>query len=176
MTAYTTPALAGTSLPIAEVARARDPEARTPQRDETPPARTRGDDGTQPGAGGVADGGDGDVTAGGGGEGAPLYSRPQPGSLGAQPGGERDTDTPSRATGEGDGRGAGESVAGKLVGRGTLDAAGKGRSLGSAPGLRAAAAGGQAPTWLVAAIAVALALSALGGIYLERRGVRKEDT
>ena len=175
-TAFTTPALAGTSLPIAEVARSTDPEARTPERDETPPTRTRGDDGTQPGAGGVATGGDGEVTAGGGGEGAPLYSRPQPGSLGVQPGGDRDTDTPSRASGQGEGEVAGESIAGKLVGTGTLDAAGKGRSLGSAPGLRAAAAGGQAPTWLVAAIAVALALSALAGIHLERRGIRKEDS
>ena len=124
----------------------------------------------------MASGGDGDVTAGGGGQGAPLYSRPQPGSLGVQPGGERDTDTPSRSTGQGEGEVAGESIAGKLVGQGTLNAAGKGRSLGSAPGLRAAAAGGEAPTWLVAAIAVALALSAVAGIHLERRGVREEDT
>ncbi len=116
------------------------------------------------------------MTAGGGGEGAPLYSRPQPGSLGAQPGGERDTDTPVAGHGRGRAVRSGESVAGKLVGRGTLNAAGKGRSLGSAPGLRAAAAGGEAPTWLVAAIAVALALSAVAGIHLERRGVRKEDT
>ncbi len=70
---------------------------------------------------------------------------------------------------------SGESVAGKLVGRGTLNAAGKGRSLGSAPGLRAAAAGGEAPTWLVAAIAVALVLSAVGGIYLERRGSARRN-
>ena len=174
MTTFTTPALAGVSLPVAAVDRA-DPEDKSSQRDETP-SRTSGDDGTQPGAGGVADGGDGDVTAGGGGEGAPLYSRPQPGSLGAQPGGERDTDTPSRATGQGDAVPVGESVAGKLVGRGTLETAGKGRSLGSAPGLRAAAAGGQAPTWLVSAIGVALLLSALGGIYLERRGPGKEES
>ena len=176
ITSFTTPALAGASLPLSAVDR-KDPEDKSSQRDETP-TRTRGDDGTQPGAGGIADGGDGDVTAGGGGEGAPLYTRPQPGSLGAQPGGERDTDTPSRATGEGEGEVAGESVAGKLVGRGTLETAGKGRSLGSAPGLRAAAAGGQAPTWLVTAIGVALLLSALGGIYLERRspGPGKEES
>ena len=68
---------------------------------------------------------------------------------------------------------AGESVAGKLVGRGQLAAAGKGRSLGSAPGLRAAAAGGAAPTWLVAAIGAALVLSALGGVYLEHRGTKE---
>ena len=81
MTTFTTPALAGVSLPLAAVDRA-DPEDKSSQRDETP-TRTSGDDGTQPGAGGVADGGDGDVTAGGGGQGAPLYSRAQPGSLGA---------------------------------------------------------------------------------------------
>ena len=116
------------------------------------------------------------MTAGGGGEGAPLYSRPQPGSLGAQPGGERDTERPSRATGQGQSAPLGESVAGKLVGRGKLAAAGNGRSLGSAPGLRAAAAGGEAPSWLVASIGVALILSALGGIYLERRGPGKEKS
>ena len=174
MTSYTAPALAGASLPLAAVDR-QDPEDRSGQRNETP-ARTRGPDGTQPGAGGTADGGDGDVTAGGGGEGAPLFSRPQPGSRGVQPGGERDIERPSQATGQGEGAVAGESVAGKLVGRGTLAAAGNGRSLGSAPGLRAAAAGGEAPTWLVAAIGVALALSALAGIHLERRRPPKEDS
>ena len=116
------------------------------------------------------------MTAGGGGEGAPLFSRPQPGSRGVQPGGERDTERPSRATGEGEGAVAGESVAGKLVGRGKLAVSGNGRSLGSAPGLRAAAAGGQAPTWLVVAIGLALVLSALGGVYLERRGPRGQES
>lgn len=167
MTTFTTPALAGASLPLAAVDR-QDPEDSSARRSETP-TNTRGDDGTQPGAGGTADGGDGDVTAGGGGDSAPLFSQPKPGSRGVQPGGERDTGRPSRATGRGQGAVAGESVAGRLIGRGKLAATGNGRSLGSAPGLRAAAAGGQAPTWLVAGIGVALLTSALGGIYMERR-------
>ncbi len=169
ITSYTGPALAGASFPIAAVQREEQP--RTEQRGD-PPARTRGDDGTLPGAGGTADGGAGDVTAGGGGAGAPLFSQPQPGSQGQVPGGERDIERANPSTGQGADAVVGESVAGRLVGRGTLAAGAKGRSLGTAPGLQAAAAGGEAPTWLVAAIGVALVLSAGGGVYLERRKVK----
>jgi len=170
ITSYTTPALAGASLPIAAVQREEQPT--NERRGDDPPADTRGEDGTLPGAGGTADGGAGDVTAGGGGEGAPLFSQPQPGSRGRVPGGDRDIERANPATGQGRDAVAGESVAGRLVGRGKLAAGAKGRSLGTAPGLQAAAAGGEAPAWLVAAIGVALVLSAGGGIYLERRRVK----
>ncbi len=169
ITSYTAPALAGASLPLAAVQREEQPKT---EQDPGPVSETGGDDGTLSGAGGTADGGDGDVTAGGGGAGAPLFSRPQPGSRGRVPGGERDIERANRSTGRGEGAVAGETVAGKLVGRGKLAAAGEGRSLGTAPGLRAAAAGGEAPAWLVAAIGVVLVLSAGGGIYLERRTVK----
>ncbi|HYI36450.1 MAG TPA: prenyltransferase/squalene oxidase repeat-containing protein [Thermoleophilaceae bacterium] len=172
-TAFTTPALSGASFPIAAVQREEQP--RTEQRDEPAP-KTQGDDGGQPGAGGTADGGDGDVTSGGGGDGAPLFSEPQPGSRGQAPGGARDIERPNQATQPGAVQPAGESVSGKLVGQGAKLAAVESRRLGTAPGLRAAAAGGQAPTWLVATIGVALLLSAMGGVFLERRGGKGRES
>jgi hypothetical protein len=76
MTAYVTPAFTGNPLPIPEV-----PYEPLPA---LPPAEAvgSGDGGvsTNPGAG---------VIAGGGGDGAPLFSRPQPGSKGHTPGGVR---------------------------------------------------------------------------------------
>ena len=110
------------------------------------------------------------MTSGGGGDGAPLFSEPQPGSRGQAPGGARDIERPNRATEPGTVQPTGESVSGKLVGQGAKLAAVESRRLGTAPGLRAAAAGGEAPTWLVATIGVALLLSAMGGVFLERRG------
>ncbi len=165
MTSFTTPALAGTSLPIAAVER----EQKAKGEDAKEPESTRGSDGGQAGAGGTAAGGDGEVTAGGGGHGAPLFSRPRPGSKGNQAGGRRDTRRRSRARGEGQGAVAGQSVVGKLVGRGKLAASGDGKALGAAPGLSTAASGGDAPPGLMAAIGVGLLLSAAGGMYLERR-------
>lgn len=173
-TAFTTPALSGVSFPIAAVDR-NDQEDRSPQREEPQPKTSPGD-GSQPGAGGTAAGGDGDVTAGGGGDGAPLFSRPQPGSRGQAPGGAPDTTRSNPATEPAQVQPAGESVSGKLVGQGAKLAAVERRRLGSAPGLRAAAAGGEAPTWLVTGIGVALLLSAFGGIWLERRGGKGEET
>lgn len=169
ITSFTAPALAGASLPLAAVERE---EPNLNDSNDPPPQRTRGEDGGQPGAGGTADGGDGDVTAGGGGEGAPLFSRPRPGSRGSKAGGDRDTRRSSRSQGEGEGAVAGQSVVGKLVGRGQLAATGDGKSLGTAPGLRTAAAGGEAPPWLLAVIGAGLLLSALAGVQLERRSGR----
>lgn len=71
MTAYTTPALGGHPWPIPEAARSN--------ATRRPPKPGQGE-GTQSGAG---------VIAGGGGGGAPLFSRPQPQSLGRTPGGAR---------------------------------------------------------------------------------------
>lgn len=68
MTAYVVPAFAGHALPI--------PEA-TYSEASRPPCDPQGE---------VADGG---VIAGGGGEGAPLFSRPKPQSRGKTPGGAR---------------------------------------------------------------------------------------
>jgi prenyltransferase beta subunit len=72
MTAYTTPAFAGQSWPIPCAPRAVD----------TPPAQESGQGGEDAGAGAS-------VIAGGGGRGAPLFSRPKPQSRGRTPGGAR---------------------------------------------------------------------------------------
>jgi hypothetical protein len=71
MTAYTTPALAGQPWPIPAPPRAPD---------HSPPPRPGQGGGSQRGAG---------VIAGGGGKGAPLFSRPRPQSKGRTPGGAR---------------------------------------------------------------------------------------
>jgi prenyltransferase beta subunit len=71
MTAYATPALGGRSWPIPEASRSAGPTGS--------PKPGQGE-GTQSGNG---------VIAGGGGDGAPLFSRPQPQSKGRTPGGAR---------------------------------------------------------------------------------------
>jgi prenyltransferase beta subunit len=72
MTAYAAPAYAGQPLPIPPPPRSGHP---------TPPSSSgQGGESTQPRGG---------VIAGGGGNGAPLFSRPQPGSKGHTPGGAR---------------------------------------------------------------------------------------
>jgi hypothetical protein len=73
MTAYAGPAYAGQPLPIPRPP--RNPEAPTP-----PSSPGQGSEGAQSGSG---------VIAGGGGLGAPLFSRPQPDSKGRTPGGAR---------------------------------------------------------------------------------------
>jgi hypothetical protein len=73
MTAYAGPAYAGQPLPIS--APARNEKSPTP-----PSAAGQGGDEAQAGSG---------VIAGGGGYGAPLFSRPQPNSRGTAPGGAR---------------------------------------------------------------------------------------
>jgi prenyltransferase beta subunit len=169
MTTYAAPALAGVSLPIAMVER-QSPESQ-PKKEATP-THTRGDDGGQRGAGGTATGGNGDVTAGGGGNGAPLFSRPRPGSRGHETGGRRVTTTPPKVSGGGDGAG-GQTVTGKLIGPGTATASSKRSALSAAPGLRTAAAGGDSPPALVAGIGASLLLAALGGVQLERAPRRR---
>jgi hypothetical protein len=162
-TAYTVPALAGVALPIA--APGREKPQSEPKK-EAAPTQARGDARGQRGAGGTANGGNGDVTAGGGGNGAPLFSRPQPGSRGREAGGRRSTTTPPKLTGGGGGV-AGQTVTGKLIGPGTTTAS-KRNALSAAPGLRTAAAGGDSPPALLAGIGASLLLAALGGVQLER--------
>lgn len=74
MTAYSAPALDGDALPIPEA----PPEP--PPLETYEPEKGTGGEGAQEGAG---------VDAGGGGEGAPLFSRPQRESKGQTPGGAR---------------------------------------------------------------------------------------
>ena len=86
MTAYAAPAFAGMTWPLAFVPRAVKPDPSLPAA-----ARCRSG-----GNGGTAGDGDGQVIAGGGGNGAPLFSRPQPQSRGSTPGGVRRTRTGRR--------------------------------------------------------------------------------
>jgi hypothetical protein len=73
MTAYVAPAFAGQAWPIPVAPRAEPPQATAQQSGQ-------GGEGAQSGAG---------VIAGGGGRGAPLFSRPRPQSRGRTPGGAR---------------------------------------------------------------------------------------
>ncbi len=84
MTAYAAPAYAGHAWPVPAPARARPERG---ERGGQDPQRRRRDE-RRAGRGGVAEEGDGPVAIGGGGRGAPLFSRPQPQSRGATPGGD----------------------------------------------------------------------------------------
>ena len=158
-TTFAAPALAGASLPMAAV----DREKRNPQRQHRPAAGAHARRRRHAAAvrGGTADGGDGDVTAGGGGQGAPLFSQPaarQPG-----PGaGRRATSAPTPSTRPGRAAAWPASrwpASWSAAARWPLPA--RAAAWAPHPGLRAAAAGGEAPRrWLVAAIGVALVLSA----------------
>lgn len=87
MTAYCAPAFAGVTWPIAAVPRRvrSTPNADPSVADRPPP----GENADREGAGGESPDGDGRVIAGGGGRGAPLFSRPQPQSRGRVAGGVR---------------------------------------------------------------------------------------
>jgi hypothetical protein len=86
MTAYVLPAFSGQALPYAEVARAGATPEPLPQCDEATrtPEAPPGDE-----AGGGKSNPEAGVGAGGGGEGAHDFSRPQPESKGRTPGGAR---------------------------------------------------------------------------------------
>ncbi|HEY0278044.1 MAG TPA: prenyltransferase/squalene oxidase repeat-containing protein [Solirubrobacterales bacterium] len=94
MTSYATPAFAGQALWIRLVPRAlsheEPPKVGEPEGPEEPTAATPTSiQATEPGGAGVgAKRGEG-VIAGGGGDGAPLFSRPKPQSKGKTPGGAR---------------------------------------------------------------------------------------
>jgi prenyltransferase beta subunit len=86
MTAYAAPAYAGQPLPIPPVPLAGDPSGPTSGSGSgAPPSSGAG----EPGEGGESSQPGSGVIAGGGGNGAPLFSRPQPQSKGHTPGGAR---------------------------------------------------------------------------------------
>jgi hypothetical protein len=85
MTAYAGPALDGLPLPIAQPpppTHQPSPPSNPPVSQESPPASEAGQGGTSPQPGGG-------VIVGGGGDGAKLFSRPQPQSMGHTRGGAR---------------------------------------------------------------------------------------
>jgi prenyltransferase beta subunit len=199
MTAYAAPAYAGQPLPIPPV----------PQ--ETPSSdATSGSGSGAPPSSGVGERGNGGESnklgsgaiAGGGGNGAPLFSRPQPQSQGHTPGGARQLQSndseiatkhprnPGRPrkmpvptiTSETHGHRSSLAAAHGNKGAGAGGPIVKGILLGNAsnasydkalepgaPGLRSAGAGGNETSWLAIGIAVALLLSMLAGMQLERR-------
>ncbi len=148
MTAYCAPAFAGQAWPIPAPPRAVKPAE--------PPAP-----GAAPGTGGGEQAGSG-VMAGGGGHGAPLFSRPKPQSKGKTPGGARvienedmkaknqsrtrrgeNTEQPT-ATQTAEARTRAENArAGETAAAGTI-AAGAGPGQGSGPSGPAASSGGSA--------------------------------
>ncbi|HMJ03154.1 MAG TPA: prenyltransferase/squalene oxidase repeat-containing protein [Conexibacter sp.] len=173
MTAYAAPAYGGHPLPVPSVPRAEE-VARRPRQAS---ARTTGalEDAPVAGEGGFEGERGGTVIAGGGSEGAQLFSRLQPQSQGRTPGGVRDT-TDAAARRAAGGRAAGGRAAAGAQGDGGTGerdaapaAAGGGREvtgvvLGggrapAAPGLRGAQAGGRTP-------GPALALGLTGALLL----------
>jgi hypothetical protein len=129
MTAYCSVALGGHTWPIPAVARSQDP-AGTPQPGE--------------GEGAQAGGG---VIAGGGGRGAPLFSRPQPQSRGRTPGGARVTENGPRARNHSQTRrGGSEQPAGTQTVEATSAAEDSRASEAAAPGAGRRDAGGQTGT------------------------------
>jgi hypothetical protein len=178
MTAYAAPAYAGRALPIAAVPRAAPITAPAPASApaEPTPAPVHA---PLAGNGGLGRAGDGVAIAGGGGDGAPLFSRPQPQSRGRTPGGMRDATgprartrdsaragDPSRpggphAAGAAHGTASGTRVSGLVLG---------GRRAAAAPGLGAARAGGSTPGPVLPLALVGALLSAAGlGAQIERR-------
>ena len=132
------------------------------------PTHARGDDGSRRGAGGTANGGNGDVTAGGGGNGAPLFSRPQPGSRGQQAGGRRVTTAPPKVTGGGSGGVAGQTVTGKLIGPGTATGASRKSTARGGAGPAHRRGGGRLPAGAAGGHRRIAAPGLLGGVQLER--------
>lgn len=173
MTAYCSVALGGHTWPIPEQPLSNDPIQ--------PPDSGEGE-GTQSGKG---------VIAGGGGKGAPLFSRPKPQSKGRTPGGarvlherSRPRDHSATRRGEnavqstatvsteprnesGQGSVAGEEGPGREV-TGTVLGASAGASAFGAPGLHSAGVDSGAVSWLAIAIGAAAALLVLVGSQLDR--------
>ncbi|MGE4428087.1 MAG: prenyltransferase/squalene oxidase repeat-containing protein [Solirubrobacteraceae bacterium] len=92
VTAYAAPAFAGHPWPVPAPPRAAEVRRRERQATRRREQRRRARAGSRKGQGGVQRDADGEVVAGGGGRGAELFARPQPGSRGATTGGERDTE------------------------------------------------------------------------------------
>ena len=167
MTAYVAPAFAGQAHPIPRTA----PCSRQPVSANSD--RGQGGLSSQQGSG---------VIAGGGGKGAPLFSRPKPQSKGRTPGGVRQIgpsprarnqsesrrgENKKQATGTATSEPTGKTPSGAGGGRevtGTLISARPG-----APGLHSAGAGTDEGRWLAVGIGAASLLLVLAGARLERR-------
>ncbi len=167
MTAYVAPAFAGQALPIPAVPEAV-PSATTSAE---PISATPVAEGTaEPGQGGKSPQPGSGVIAGGGGNGAALFSRPQPQSKGNTPGGVRQLGNTHRQasktshTKRQGGQPGGSEVRGVLIGAQAHDTPEPG-----APGLHSAGAGGNRTPWLAFAVEGAIALLLLAGSQLERR-------
>ncbi len=155
MTAQVGPALAGMAYPLPAVPRAvAPPHRRSPHRER---AESHRDSSAERGHGGTEEAsGDGTI-AGGGGQGAPLFSGPAPQSGGSTPHGARVPKPEPRH-----GTAAGPTVEGILVGHRDEDAA---------PGLFGADSGGDTAPGLALALAGAALLALLVGTRRERAGV-----
>jgi Squalene-hopene cyclase C-terminal domain/Prenyltransferase and squalene oxidase repeat len=181
MTAQAGPALAGRPYPLPPVPRAvaaprRPAPPRPTAAGRAPPGSHRGHGGT-----GVVHG-DG-VIAGGGGNGAPLYSAPQPQSGGGVPGGARLLDASPRepeaqaaAEGKGGAGGGGRREAGERSSRGGaavegLLVGGGGPRSPAAPGLFGADSGGRPPGALLFALLAGLAAAVAIGSRREAAGI-----
>jgi hypothetical protein len=154
MTAQVGPALAGATYPLPAVPRV----VKAPSRPGPPqplPAAARPRASYQRGHGGVGTAPREGVIAGGGGGGAPLFSRPQPQSAGFTPGGPRRVRAHRRGASDG-------TVEGLLVGS---------RPSGpAAPGLLAADSGGTPANGIALALAAAMLGAAALGTRRERAG------
>lgn len=188
MTAYVAPAFAGQALPIPVVPRALHSTPTSPgSGSATPPAAGT----SEPGQGGESSQPGSGVVAGGGGNGAPLFSRPQPQSKGRAPGGARELSrahakrdatrrrepdlhrapaivTTTTAAEPGAQQTSGREVKGVLIGTpaGTHDQT---VLAPAAPGLHSAETGGNRTPWLAIGIAGTAVLLTLAGTQLERR-------
>ncbi|HKG02143.1 MAG TPA: prenyltransferase/squalene oxidase repeat-containing protein [Conexibacter sp.] len=169
MTAYAAPAYAGRPLPLAAVPRAvRTPAPAAAQPVEAPAGAL--DKATIAGRGGVGTASGGVVIAGGGGNGAPLFGRPQPQSRGRTPGGLHETNPhgaePRHAVPAHRPHRASDQAHGDPRVTGTV----LGRQPAAAPGLRSAEAGGRTPgPQLPLALVGALLLCGGLGAHIERR-------
>jgi prenyltransferase beta subunit len=167
MTAMVAPAFAGQQLPIPQVPRGAPSSATSPDSDSVTAVSPgtaqagQGGESAKPGRG---------VIAGGGGNGAALFSRPQPQSKGKTPGGKRqlnrtDERTPKKQSPKrrrpASSASASQEIKGTLLDVRDTEPA--------APGLHSAGEGGSQTPWLAVAIAGLIALLFLAGSQLERR-------
>jgi prenyltransferase beta subunit len=169
MTAYVTPAFAGQALPIPAVPEAVPTATTSP---ESISATSVAQSTAEPGQGGESSQPGSGVIAGGGGDGAALFSRPQPQSKGDTPGGVRqldNTNTHKQASKKSHTRRPGEQQGGPEVKGVLIGAQVRGTPEPGAPGLHSAGAGGNRTPWSAFAVEGAIALLLLAGSQLERR-------
>ena len=183
MTAYAAPAYGGDALPVTPVAREVRVVARAGKTTAVARRAPHDAPASVEGQGGFSTR-RGEAIAGGGGRGAPLFSRPQPQSQGTRAGGARRL-TPARTThggaeaGSGGGTGAPQALSGTAAAGGASSGPVTGVVIGdprragaspAAPGLTGAQAGGpRHGAGLALAIAALLLLTAGAGAGLERR-------